>query len=121
MKNFQNSAGLQVIRNWMAGKGLAPFDFQQETWRKYGAGYSGMVIAPTGFGKTYSVFLAVITDFMNFPEKYGKGLKLLWITPLRALAKDLAKELHYVFIDSGAMYRAITLYFLNNQIDIFDN
>ncbi len=37
------------------------------------------------------------------------------------LAKDLAKELHYVFIDSGAMYRAITLYFLNNQIDIFDN
>ncbi len=36
------------------------------------------------------------------------------------LARALAQELNYIFIDSGAMYRAITLYFLNNQIDIFD-
>jgi len=33
------------------------------------------------------------------------------------LAKQLAKELNYVFVDSGAMYRAITLYFLRNHID----
>ena len=33
------------------------------------------------------------------------------------LAKQLAKELDYVYIDSGAMYRAITLYFLRNHID----
>src|SRR4030095_1225312 len=34
------------------------------------------------------------------------------------LAKQLAKELGYVYVDSGAMYRAITLYFLRNNIDI---
>ena len=33
------------------------------------------------------------------------------------LARQLAKELNYIFIDSGAMYRAITLYFLRNHID----
>ena len=33
------------------------------------------------------------------------------------LAKALAAELNYVFIDSGAMYRAITLYFLRNHTD----
>ena len=33
------------------------------------------------------------------------------------LAKQLAKALHYVYIDSGAMYRAITLYFLRNMVD----
>ena len=33
------------------------------------------------------------------------------------LAKHLAKELGYVYIDSGAMYRAITLYFLRNHVD----
>ncbi|HVX52814.1 MAG TPA: (d)CMP kinase [Chitinophagaceae bacterium] len=33
------------------------------------------------------------------------------------LARQLARELNYVFIDSGAMYRAITLYFLRNHID----
>jgi cytidylate kinase len=33
------------------------------------------------------------------------------------LARQLARELHYVYIDSGAMYRAITLYFLRNHVD----
>lgn len=33
------------------------------------------------------------------------------------LAKKLASKLHYKYIDSGAMYRAITLYFLRNRID----
>jgi cytidylate kinase len=34
------------------------------------------------------------------------------------MARQLAKELNYVFIDSGAMYRAITLYFINNEINL---
>ncbi|MDX2048372.1 MAG: (d)CMP kinase [Chitinophagaceae bacterium] len=37
------------------------------------------------------------------------------------LAKQLAKKLNYVYIDSGAMYRAITLYFLRNHVDWTDN
>ena len=37
------------------------------------------------------------------------------------LAKQIAKELHYVFVDSGAMYRAVTLYFLENNIDMEDD
>ena len=36
------------------------------------------------------------------------------------LAKQLAKKLDYLYIDSGAMYRAITLYFLRNNIDSKD-
>ncbi len=36
------------------------------------------------------------------------------------LAQDLAKELCYIYIDTGAMYRAVTLYFLNNNIDLND-
>jgi cytidylate kinase len=36
------------------------------------------------------------------------------------MAKALAAQLEYVFIDTGAMYRAIALYFLRNQIP-FDN
>ena len=37
------------------------------------------------------------------------------------LARQLAKELGYLYIDSGAMYRAITLYFLRNNVDWNDN
>ena len=37
------------------------------------------------------------------------------------LAKALAKKLHFIYIDSGAMYRAVTLYFLRNNIDLKDS
>jgi CMP/dCMP kinase len=37
------------------------------------------------------------------------------------LAKALARELGYIYIDSGAMYRAVTLYFLDNSVDINDS
>jgi CMP/dCMP kinase len=37
------------------------------------------------------------------------------------LAKALAKELHFIYVDSGAMYRAVTLYFLRNNIDLKDH
>ena len=36
------------------------------------------------------------------------------------LAKGLAKVLHYAYLDSGAMYRAVTLYFIENKIDYLD-
>src|SRR6187551_3593993 len=36
------------------------------------------------------------------------------------LAKQLARELNYIYVDSGAMYRAITLYFLRNHVDWTD-
>ena len=34
------------------------------------------------------------------------------------LAKALAKKLHFIYVDSGAMYRAVTLYFLRNKTDL---
>ena len=34
------------------------------------------------------------------------------------LAKALAKKLGFIYIDSGAMYRAVTLYFLRNKVDM---
>ncbi|MBT8245229.1 MAG: ligase-associated DNA damage response DEXH box helicase [Winogradskyella sp.] len=85
----------------MAEKGHAPFPFQMHTWQRYANGYSGMVVAPTGFGKTFSVFLAIVIDYLNHPEKYPKGLKLLWISPLRSLAKDLAKAMTEAVDDIG--------------------
>lgn len=36
------------------------------------------------------------------------------------LAKALAKKLHFIYIDSGSMYRAVTLYLQRNAIDIAD-
>jgi cytidylate kinase len=37
------------------------------------------------------------------------------------LAKALAKKLHFIYVDSGAMYRAVALYFLRNNINSTDH
>ena len=34
------------------------------------------------------------------------------------IAKDLSKKLNFIYVDTGAMYRAIALYFYENDIDI---
>lgn len=101
MSNFENTNGFKIIQNWMMEKSISPFKFQVDTWQKFGNGYSGMVVAPTGFGKTYSVFLALISDFLNHPEKYKKGLKMIWITPLRSLSKDIAKAMQEAIDEIG--------------------
>lgn len=82
-------------------KSISPFKFQVQTWQKFGSGYSGMVVAPTGFGKTFSVFLALISDFLNHPENYKSGLKMIWITPLRSLSKDIAKAMQEAIDEIG--------------------
>jgi len=101
IEKFEQSNGYQLIKNWMQAKDMEAFGFQKEAWQRFANGYSGMVVAPTGFGKTYSLFLAVVIDFFNHPEKYGKGLKLLWITPLRSLAKDLARAMQEAIDEIG--------------------
>lgn len=101
MSNFENTDGFKIIQNWMMEKSISPFKFQIQTWQKFGNGYSGMVVAPTGFGKTYSVFLALISDFLNHPEKYKTGLKMIWITPLRSLSKDIAKAMQEAIDEIG--------------------
>ncbi len=64
-------------------------------------GESGLVNAPTGCGKTFSVFLAALIQFMNdHPKDYQtrskNNLQLLWISPLRALAKDIGRAMEEV-------------------------
>ena len=100
-EKFKNSTGFQIIKKWMDEKDREPFGFQSETWFKFSNNNSGMVIAPTGFGKTFSVFLAVVIDYMSHPENYKSGMKLLWITPLRALAKDIAKAMSEALEEIG--------------------
>ncbi len=91
------NTGLQVIKDWLVAKGLQPFPFQEETWQHYVEGLSGVVNAPTGFGKTYSVFLAILIDWINrhpdYQKKKNNKLQLLWVTPLRALAKDIHRAM----------------------------
>jgi ATP-dependent Lhr-like helicase len=94
---LKETRGYRLVVEWLASKDFQPFAFQEETWQHILNNQSGLVNAPTGCGKTYSVFLgAVIKSLNNNPsnEKISShGLQLLWITPLRALAKDIGRAM----------------------------
>ncbi len=104
------SAGYTIVNQWLNAKGFQPFTFQIETWQHIIDGNSGLVNAPTGCGKTYSVFLGSVIRFINehpldYTKQKNNGLRLLWITPLRALAKDICRAMEEVVADLGLQWR----------------
>jgi len=107
---LQTSTGYTTIVNWLANKKHHPFTFQEETWQHIIDGKSGLVNAPTGCGKTFSVFLGALIDFINhhphdWKSKGNNGLQLLWITPLRALAKDIGRAMEEVVTELGMQWK----------------
>lgn len=74
---------------WMAEKGWTPLPHQQEMWDAIANGESGILEMPTGAGKTYAAFFG----FLPLLGDERPGLRLLYITPLRALTRDLEKAL----------------------------
>ncbi len=102
--------GYKVISEFLENKGFHSFPFQEQTWQHIIDKKSGLVNAPTGCGKTFSVFLGALIDFINhhptdFKTKNKNGLQLLWITPLRALAKDIGRAMEEVIEETGINWR----------------
>jgi len=92
-----NTKGQQIIRQWYKQKNWRQFPFQQEMEETYLAGFSGLLNAPTGSGKTFALFLPFLADFINrrpdYKTRQNNGLQMLWITPLRALTNDIKKAM----------------------------
>jgi ATP-dependent helicase Lhr and Lhr-like helicase len=98
VKQLEETIGYKVIEDWLATYNRKPFLFQQQAWQHIIQQESGLVNAPTGCGKTFSVFLGALIQFINqnpkdYKAKKKNGLQLLWITPLRALAKDIGRAM----------------------------
>jgi len=79
---------IKLISDWFAENDWKAHAFQKKAWKYQLDGYSGIVNAPTGSGKTYSVLLPVFAPYINSKET-PKGLSLIWIAPIRALAKEI--------------------------------
>ncbi|MEJ5963396.1 ligase-associated DNA damage response DEXH box helicase [Pedobacter immunditicola] len=106
--SIEQSKGYKQVIKWLRTHKKKPFQFQKDAWQYFAEGYSGLVNAPTGFGKTYSLFLAAVIEELNRESDTEKGkknnrsktgLKLIWITPLRSLAKDLARAMQEVCME----------------------
>ena len=78
---------------FFAKRGWTPFPFQREAWAAFAQGKSGLIHAPTGFGKTYAAFCAACALGPSGTDKLAPPLTVLWVTPLKALAADTTLSL----------------------------
>lgn len=97
-------AGIERVRAWFGGRGWKPFPFQEEAWAAFLAGESGLIHVPTGAGKTFAAFggpLARLADLAQAKDPHGKtgGLRILYITPLRAVARDIEVAIKEIAAD----------------------
>ena len=78
----------EPLEHWFAGNGWQAFDFQREVWNAYLAGESGLVHSATGSGKTLAAWLGPLAEWIAEGSTETPALRVLWITPMRALAAD---------------------------------
>ena len=83
---------------WFARRGWAPRGFQFAMIDAAAAGESALLVAPTGGGKTLAGFLASLIDLAEQPRD---GLHTLYISPLKALATDIARNLMEPMAEMG--------------------
>ncbi|HUQ28538.1 MAG TPA: ligase-associated DNA damage response DEXH box helicase [Usitatibacter sp.] len=76
------------LEHWFAANGWQAFDFQREVWNAYLAGESGLVHSATGSGKTLAAWLGPLAEWIAEGTAATPALRVLWITPMRALASD---------------------------------
>lgn len=81
-----------ATQQWFDGAFPAPTDAQLGAWRAISAGEHTLVIAPTGSGKTLSAFLWAIDELARADPPVA-GTSVLYISPLKALAVDVERNL----------------------------
>lgn len=102
---------IALAEKWFQQKGWKAFPFQIETWNSYLSGNSGLLNAPTGSGKTYALWMACMLSHFSQNKKHlksKKGLKFLWILPLRALSKDIQAAMQSSVEDFGLNWKIET-------------
>ena len=79
-------------RRWFTGAFPAPTPAQVGAWNSIADGENTLVIAPTGSGKTLSAFLWALDRLAATPDR-AAGTRVLYISPLKALAVDVERNL----------------------------
>ncbi len=100
MKNVKSPSPIATVNSYFASICWRPFQFQRSVWKAYANGCSGLVHSATGTGKTLAVWLGPILQWLAenpnrelWNPKKPPSLRVMWITPLRALAGDTAAAL----------------------------
>ena len=93
----RNTKGYKILLQWLKSRKWKLASFQKNAMEAFLENKSGLINAPTGSGKTYALWFPILINYINTTKDYktkpAKGLQILWVTPLRALAKDLQRNM----------------------------
>lgn len=102
---MKQSELISIAEDWFHSKNWKAFPFQQKTWNAFLNGKHGLLNAPTGSGKTYALWVPIIIQYLkenpNYKTKHTKGIKAIWITPLRALSVEIQQSAQRFADDLG--------------------
>jgi ATP-dependent Lhr-like helicase len=101
------SAGLDRVEAWFRSRGWEAFPFQRRVWDAYREGRHGLIHSATGTGKTLAAALGPVIEAIDGGEEEDR-LRVLWVTPLRALAADTAASLAEPIRDLGLPWEVET-------------
>ncbi len=93
---------------WFFNQNWTPHKFQEQCWSAIAKEKSGLLNAPTGYGKTFAIWFGILDHYYNnkkYLKSKSKGLHALWITPLRALSKEILLATQQVSEDLDLDYR----------------
>ncbi|MFB6809058.1 ATP-dependent helicase [Streptomyces sp. NPDC056387] len=84
-----------ATRSWFTGAFVRPTSAQEGAWRAIREGSDVLVVAPTGSGKTLAAFLAALDQLASVPPpaEPKKRCRVLYVSPLKALAVDVERNL----------------------------
>ncbi|MGV0810283.1 ATP-dependent helicase [Mycolicibacterium setense] len=82
-----------LTREWFTAAFPAPTAAQAQAWSAIAGGDNTLVIAPTGSGKTLAAFLWAIDELAQLPSAPRPGTRVLYVSPLKALAVDVERNL----------------------------
>ena len=92
MKGLPSQFG-DSTRAWLETQFEAPTPVQELGWPRLASGEHALLVAPTGSGKTLAAFLASIDRLGRLPENATPGVRVLYVSPLKALVYDIERNL----------------------------
>ena len=93
------------VRRWFGSSFEAPTPAQEQGWPAIVSGAHTLICAPTGSGKTLAAFLWGIDRLASEPERLGQGVRIVYVSPLKALSYDIERNLRAPLAGIGAEIR----------------